>query len=115
MKDIKLRHIIGERIRYKRKEKGLTQEQLAEKADMHSTYIGKLERGDKAATIDSLEKVVTALNVPYEELFRLIQPTAQSAENAVLWQIVNILNTKSIDDQKKALSLLEFIFDWKEK
>lgn len=111
-----LRYIIGERIKSKRKEKGLTQEQLAEKANMHPTYIGKMERGDKSATLDSLEKVIAALDMSYEELFKYIQPSSlENEENSVLWQIINILNAKSIDDQRKALSLLEFMFEWKEK
>jgi XRE family transcriptional regulator, regulator of sulfur utilization len=39
--EIKLRNIIGERIRDKRKEKGLSQEELAERAGIHPTYIGQ--------------------------------------------------------------------------
>ena len=61
--DIKIKHIIGERIRDKRKERGLSQEELAERAGIHSTYVGQLERGEKSATIDSLEKVTAALEI----------------------------------------------------
>lgn len=111
----KLRYIVGERIKNIRKEKGWTQEQLAEKAGMHPTYIGKLERGEKSLTLDSLENVVNALDMTYEELFKYIKPSTESAENPVLWQIVNTLSGKSIDDQKKAKHLLEFMFEWKEK
>lgn len=111
----KLRYIVGERIKNRRKEKGWTQEQLAEKAGMHPTYIGKLERGEKSLTLDSLENVVIALDTTYEELFRYIKPSTVSTENPVLWQIIDILSSKSIDDQKKALNLLEFMFQWREK
>lgn len=110
-----LRYIIGKRIRDNRKRKGWTQEQLAEKASMHPTYVGKAERGEKSLTLDSLENIVNALEITYEELFKYIKPSAASTENPVLWQIVNTLSTKSADDQSKALSLLEFIFEWKEK
>ena len=115
-KEIKLRHIIGERIKNKRKEKDWTQEQLAELANMHPTYVGKMERGDKSATLDSLEKVVNALGISYVELFKDIQPsTDEYNENQVLNQIINRLNMKSFDDQKAALNLLDFMFQWKEK
>lgn len=38
---------IGERLRRKRLDVGYTQEHLAELADMHPTYIGQVERGEK--------------------------------------------------------------------
>lgn len=114
--EIKLRHIIGERIKNTRKQNGLTQEQLAEKASMHPTYIGKLERGDKSATLDSLEKVVNALGLTYVELFKDIQPSSdEENKNHILYEIINRLNMKSIDDQKAALELFDFMFQWKEK
>ena len=40
--------IIGRRIRGFRKQKKLSQEALAEKCDLHPTYIGQLERGEKS-------------------------------------------------------------------
>lgn len=114
--DIKLRHIIGERIKNKRKEKGWTQEKLAEKSGMHPTYVGKIERRDKSATLDSLEKVVNALDLSYVELFKDIQPSSNEYDkNHVLHQIINKLNMKSPDDQKAALRLIDFMFEWKEK
>ncbi len=117
MKDkIKLRHIIGERIKNERKQKGWTQERLAEKSNTHPTYIGKMERGDKSATLDSLEKVVNALELKYVELFKDIQPTTdKDNKNHVLYEIINKLNLLSLQDQKAALELFEFIFKWKKK
>lgn len=109
-----LRYIIGERIKNIRKEKGWTQEQLAEKAGMHPTYIGKAERGEKSLTLDSLENVVNALDITYEELFKYIKPSTDT-ENPVLWEIVNTLCGKSLDDQKKVLSLLKFLVEWNGK
>lgn len=41
----------GERIRELRKQKGMTQEQLADKAKLHNTYIGTVERGEKNMSI----------------------------------------------------------------
>ncbi len=116
-REIRLRHIIGERIKNERKQKGWTQERLAEKADMHPTYVGKVERGDKSATLDSLEKVASALELKYVELFKDIQPVTGTDEdkNSVLHKIINKLNLLSLEDQKAALELFDFMFKWKKK
>ena len=61
---------IGLLIRQIRIEKGLSQEDLAFKCDLHRTYIGSLERAEKVATILTLEKITTALEVSLSELFK---------------------------------------------
>lgn len=53
----------GERVREVRKEKGLSQEELAHKADLHRTYIGMIERAEKNITLISIEKIANALEV----------------------------------------------------
>jgi transcriptional regulator with XRE-family HTH domain len=57
------RKILGENIRLLRKEAALSQEALAEQADLHHNYVGELERGEKAASIDTLVKIAKALRV----------------------------------------------------
>ncbi|WP_328801356.1 helix-turn-helix transcriptional regulator [Paenibacillus sp. LX16] len=64
----KLRNSVGERIRTIRKAKGLTQQQLAELSGLDDAYIGSVERGERNFSIDTLEKVLTALNVTISEL-----------------------------------------------
>jgi len=59
----------GERVRDLRKERGLSQEQLAFKADLHRTYIGMIERAEKNITLINIEKIAIALEVPVLELF----------------------------------------------
>lgn len=53
----------GEKVRETRKEKGLSQEELAHKADLHRTYIGMIERAEKNITLINIEKVANALEV----------------------------------------------------
>ena len=60
---------VGDRLRRRRIDLGYTQEHLAELADVHPTYIGQVERGEKNVTIESLEKICCALNLPMDELF----------------------------------------------
>lgn len=63
-----LRQLIGMRIRAIRNAKGLTQQKLADIAGLDYRYIGALERGERNFSIDTLEKVLVALNVEINEL-----------------------------------------------
>lgn len=53
---------IGQRVRNYRIDKGLSQEKLAELSGCHPTYIGQVERGEKNATLESIEKIASAMN-----------------------------------------------------
>lgn len=64
------RKVLGETIRSYRKGVGISQEKLAERADLHHNYLGELERGEKAATIDSLLKIARALKVKVRDLVK---------------------------------------------
>ncbi|MET1168220.1 helix-turn-helix transcriptional regulator, partial [Bacillus velezensis] len=52
---------VGNRIRELRKAKGWTQEQLAEAAGLHYSYIGGVERGDRNISLETLEKIINGL------------------------------------------------------
>lgn len=58
----------GEKVRDLRKERGLSQEQLAHNADLHRTYIGMIERAEKNITLLNIEKIANALNVEVNKL-----------------------------------------------
>lgn len=58
----------GEMVRRLRKAKGLSQEELAHKADLHRTYIGMIERAEKNITLLNIEKIAKALEVNIKEL-----------------------------------------------
>ena len=60
----------GERVREIRKEKELSQEELANKADLHRTYIGMIERAEKNITLINIEKIANALEVNIKELIQ---------------------------------------------
>lgn len=62
-------HSVGLRIRDLRKAKGLSQEQLGEKAGFHYSYIGGIERAEKNISLMNLAKVAEALDVHVYELF----------------------------------------------
>lgn len=70
MKKSKILIKFGENVREKRKEKGLSQEQLSFKADLHRTYIGMIERAEKNITLSNIEKIAKALEVDIIELLK---------------------------------------------
>lgn len=63
----------GQRVRLIRHEKELSQEELADRAGVHRTYIGMIERGEKNATIVTIVKISGALGVQAMELVRDIE------------------------------------------
>ena len=64
-----LRKHIGQKIRELRKIKGLTQEELGEKATLNYKFIGELERGKVNISLDSLHRVAIALGAEIGDLF----------------------------------------------
>lgn len=60
----------GKNVREKRVGQGLSQEELAELAGVHRTYIGMIERAEKNITLRNIERVANALNLTSDELLR---------------------------------------------
>lgn len=60
---------VGKRIKKARKEKGITQQKLAEMTKMHDTTISRIETGFSNPSILTLNKIAKALRIPPAELF----------------------------------------------
>lgn len=60
----------GEKVREIRVSQNISQEQLANLADVHRTYIGMVERAEKNITLVNIEKIAKALNVNITELLK---------------------------------------------
>jgi transcriptional regulator with XRE-family HTH domain len=59
----------GKRIRELRTAKKYSQEELADKAELHWTYVGQIERGERNPTLKNIKKLATALGMSMHELF----------------------------------------------
>ena len=59
----------GNKIKSERIRKGISQEQLADLANVHRTYIGMVERAEKNVTLRSIEKIAKALEINIKDLF----------------------------------------------
>lgn len=91
---------IGERVRNFRKKRGLSQEALGWKSDLHFTYIGGIERGEKNCSIKTLQKIAKGLDIDIIELF--IFPDQKKDVN----QLKNHVKKKIDEASPKTLNLI---------
>lgn len=96
--------IIGQRIRNYRTQKGLSQEKLAELAGCHPTYIGQLERGEKNATLESIEKIASAMDISLSELFDKL---GKSGGNNIAAKCYDLVASKNEAEQKQLYKMLQ--------
>lgn len=99
---------IGERIRELRTKKGFTQEKLAEETTLSYTYIGKVERGEKNITLESLVKIMKAIDITLGEFFTLIDPKVDT-ENSTLKDLIDLLKERNIEEQEGILKIVKSI------
>lgn len=97
--------VIGQRIRNIRLNSGLSQEKLAELSGCHPTYIGQLERGEKNATIESIEKIAVSLNVPLSQLFEKLGGT-DTGERDIPLECYEFLSAKTPEEQEHLFRIL---------
>lgn len=60
---------IGNRIKQLRNSRGISQEELADHADLNRAFFGQIERGQKNATVKTLNKICMALDISLHEFF----------------------------------------------
>ena len=118
MQMAELRKLIGTRIRSVRKQKGLTMQELSQRAKIQYNYLGDVERGDRNISIDILEKIVTALDIHLREL--LDYSEVDIDQDALTLQSVleihrDFLKTKNIDDVRMLHRVAQEIFKSIEK
>jgi len=73
MQDAQTRKILsqfGDRVREARRDKGFSQEVLAERSGLHRTYIGTVERGERNPALVNLVRIADALEVDVSSLMR---------------------------------------------
>jgi transcriptional regulator with XRE-family HTH domain len=61
----------GQKVRERRLELNLSQEELAARAGVHRTYVGMIERAEKNITLTNIEKIAKALDLSLNEITKI--------------------------------------------
>ena len=102
---------IGTRLRKLRYNMDLTQEKLGEKADLHYSYIGQVERGDKTPSLKALMKIADALNISLEELIREENINSQQLTNIKLKNINKLLEDRDPEELDLIYVIIENVIN----
>lgn len=73
----RLQKAFGEAIRARRRELGLSQEDLGFKAELHRTYVSQLERGLKSPSLATIEQLAQVLKTTPSDLIRAAEKLAR--------------------------------------
>ena len=95
---------IGKYLRKYRREKGLSQEALAEKTNLSSNYIGMLERGQKVPSLETFVELVNALDVSADMLLCEVVNTGFQVKNTLL---TDKLEKLSPTDRNRIFRIIE--------
>ncbi len=108
-----LAKVIGQRIRNYRTGQNLSQEKLAELSGCHPTYIGQVERGEKNATLESIEKISSALDVSLSTLFEKL--SVEDKTDNIPLKCYELVASKSKLEQEQLYNLLLQMEQYKNK
>ncbi len=84
-----IKKLLGKRIKYIRKQRGLTQEQLAEKVGIGTPNISYIECGKFAPAIDTLEKIAKTLDVEPYELYKFEIKDSKEIKQELFYALEN--------------------------
>lgn len=100
----------GNNIRKQRKKLNLTQENIAEVANISSNFLGQIERGTKKASLETIQKIANGLKIPVSSIFQETDETFTIKENnefdsyVLTGKLTSILKSKSfLKDLRKLI------------
>lgn len=91
--------LLGARVKELRKARGLSQEQLAEVIGIVPAHVSRIEVGRSYTTLDRLERIANALDVPIKELFEFMHLENDTVRNGDIGEMVKELD----EDYKKII------------
>ena len=105
-----VRKFLGTRLRALRKQRGLSQERLGDRASLSGKFIGEVERSEKSISIDSLYRVSVALEIPLRDLTDVrdkgtVVPTEDAEKIFAL-----VSGRRRAEDVRKAYEVLRAMF-----
>jgi transcriptional regulator with XRE-family HTH domain len=106
---------VSERIRELRNTRGLSQEQLANKANLNTSFIGAIERDVKKPTVDTLDKIITALDISVQDFFNFEIDLSKNETSDDLNKLVYIVKDLNEKDQETIYNLVKQIITFKNR
>lgn len=114
--DTTIKKELGARIRALRKRHGLTQEEMEEKCDLHWTYIGGLERGERNPTLTTMQRVAAGLGVGLNQLIDARSfPRPQSDEESKEARLLRLIRKKGGDSVDLATKVIREVVRWRDR
>lgn len=107
MEEYELRKLISERVKYFRLKKKLSQEKLSEQAELEIKYINKLENQKYNLKIDTIEQIIKALDISFEEFFNFNFTSSSDELNELLEAISSFKKEEQLIIIESILSLLK--------
>ena len=98
----------GNRIRDLRKEKNLSQEDLAGKSRLHPTYIGSVERGERNLSLVSIEKIADGLGVEMKDFFLTL---GKFQKYVLAEKVADYLKTKKPEEVEMVEKIVRVILE----
>lgn len=96
----------GERLRKLRRERGMSQEQVALQADITTSYYGLLERGQANPSISMLEKICSVLGIGISDIFTETDTNFLGIDKYSM-QILHQINGRTDEEKEMLLSLIK--------
>lgn len=107
MNEYELRSLISERVKYFRLKKGMSQEKLSEQAELEIKYINKLENQKYNLKIDTIEQIIKALDISYEEFFNFKFTSSSDEMDELLIAIASFKKEEQLIIIESILNLLK--------
>jgi len=103
---------LGHRIREERTKYRLTQEQLAEIAEVNESYIGQVERGEKNPSLETVVSLAKSLGVTVDYL---LQEEVNVEPNSLINELISITKDKDSDEIRLMINICRMISEYTNK
>lgn len=106
---------IGKKVRHERLKHGWTQEELAEKIELHPSFIGQIERGIKAAGFGTLERLSRVFGMTTADFLKENYAPKPCKPQSMERKIVNLLKGSTIHEQETVYQTIKYMLRQKRK
>lgn len=104
--------LLGRKIRQRRKEKNYTLEQLAEKLDVSTTFIGQIERAKGIPSLETLVKIANVLEISTDSLL-FENLNGKSGNNHFIKKVAELTETFTPNEKELLLKTIEIINEYR--